>query len=57
MGAAKSRIAEYARPGEVLVSESVVEACEHENVAFTDLGKVELKGVGGPVHLHSARKS
>jgi adenylate cyclase len=52
-----SRIAEYARPGEVLVSESVVEACEHEKVAFTDLGQVELKGVGGPINLHSARKS
>jgi adenylate cyclase len=51
-----SRIAEYARPGEVLVSEAVVEACEHERVAFTDLGAVDLKGVGGPVHLHSARK-
>jgi adenylate cyclase len=52
-----SRIAEYARPGEVLVSEAVVEACEHEQVAFTDLGAVDLKGVGGPVHLHSARRN
>jgi adenylate cyclase len=51
-----SRIAEYARPGEVLVSTAVVEACEHEQVAFTDLGPVDLKGVGGPIHLHSARK-
>jgi adenylate cyclase len=52
-----SRIADYARPGEVLVSDAVVEACEHERVAFTDLGAVDLKGVGGPVHLHSARRS
>jgi adenylate cyclase len=51
-----SRIAEYARPGEVLVSTAVVEACEHEQVAFTDLGPVDLKGVGGPINLHSARK-
>jgi adenylate cyclase len=52
-----SRIAEYARPGEVLVSEAVVRACEHEALAFTDLGPVDLKGVGGPVHLHSARRN
>jgi adenylate cyclase len=52
-----SRIAEYARPGEVLVSGAVVEACEHLQVAFTDLGPVDLKGVGGPVHLHSARRN
>ncbi|HET9497219.1 MAG TPA: adenylate/guanylate cyclase domain-containing protein, partial [Candidatus Limnocylindria bacterium] len=52
-----SRIAEYARPGEVLVSEAVVEACEHVSVDFTDLGAVDLKGVGGPVHLHAARRS
>jgi adenylate cyclase len=52
-----SRIAEYARPGEVLVSEAVVKACEHEALAFTDLGPVDLKGVGGPVHLHSARRN
>jgi class 3 adenylate cyclase/DNA-binding transcriptional MerR regulator len=52
-----SRIAEYARPGEVLVSEAVVEACEHVAIDFTDLGPVDLKGVGGPVHLHAARRS
>jgi adenylate cyclase len=54
-----SRIADYARPGEVLVSEAVVEASEdaqESGVTFTDLGPVELKGVGGPVHLHAARK-
>lgn len=51
-----SRIAEYARPGEVLVSEAVVGACESAKIAFTDLGPVDLKGVGGPVHLHSARR-
>ena len=52
-----SRIAEYARPGEVLVSQAVVEASEEPSVTYTDIGQVELKGVGGPIHLHAARRS
>ena len=55
-----SRIADYARPGEVLVSQSVVEATDEAQSAgldFTDIGPVELKGVGNPVHLHSARRA
>lgn len=52
-----SRIAEYARPGEVLVSQAVVEASEEPGVTYTDIGQVELKGVGGPIHLHAARRS
>jgi class 3 adenylate cyclase/DNA-binding transcriptional MerR regulator len=51
-----SRIAEYARPGEVLVSQAVVEASEEPGVTYTDIGQVELKGVGGPIHLHAARR-
>ena len=51
-----SRIAEYARPGEVLVSEAVVEASPDVEVAFNDLGHVELKGVSGPVHLHAVHR-
>ncbi|MGH2489758.1 MAG: adenylate/guanylate cyclase domain-containing protein [Candidatus Limnocylindria bacterium] len=51
-----SRIAEYARPGEVLVSQAVVEASEGAGAAFTEIGPVELKGVGGTVHLHAARR-
>lgn len=50
-----ARIAEYARPGEVLVSHAVVEAGEIAEVAFTDIGAVELKGVPGAMQLHSAR--
>ena len=50
-----SRIAEYARPGEVLVSQAVVEAAAAAPIAFTDIGEVELKGVGGAMRLHSAR--
>ncbi|MGH2489842.1 MAG: adenylate/guanylate cyclase domain-containing protein, partial [Candidatus Limnocylindria bacterium] len=51
-----SRIAEYARPGEVLVSQAVVDAADRAPVAFTDIGEVELKGVAGAVHLHAAHR-
>jgi adenylate cyclase len=51
-----SRIAEYARPGEVLVSQAVVEASEGAEVAFREIGPVELKGVAGPIHLHAAQR-
>lgn len=51
-----SRIAEYARPGEVLVSQAVVDAASGAPVAFTDIGEVELKGVSGAVHLHAAHR-
>jgi class 3 adenylate cyclase len=49
-----SRIAEYARPGEVLVSQSVVEAATGTEIAFRDIGPVELKGVAGAMRLHAA---
>ncbi len=51
-----ARIAEFARPGEVLVSQEVVEAAEGTPVAFTPTGPVELKGVSGVLHLHTARR-
>ncbi len=50
-----ARIAEFARPGEVLVSQEVVDAAKEAPVTFTDVGPVELKGVSGTIHLHSAR--
>jgi adenylate cyclase len=52
-----SRIAEYARPGEVLVSQAVVDASEGVGATFLEIGPVELKGVAEPVHLHIARRS
>ena len=52
-----SRIADFARPGEVLVSKDVVEASEGVSAHFTDIGPVELKGVGGTVHLLAARRN
>jgi adenylate cyclase len=52
-----ARIAEYARPGEVLVSQEVVDAADGGPVTFTEIGPVELKGVPGPVRLHTARRN
>jgi adenylate cyclase len=52
-----SRIADYARPGEVLVSQAVVEASPDVAAAFTEIGPVELKGVSETVNLHSARRA
>ena len=52
-----SRIAEYARPGEVLVTQEVVDEARAEGVAFREIGPVELKGIGGAVNLHAAQRS
>jgi adenylate cyclase len=51
-----ARIAEYARPGEVLVSREVVDAADPGSVTFTEIGPVELKGVSGPFRLYTARR-
>jgi adenylate cyclase len=52
-----SRIAEYARPGEVLVSQAVVDASRIPEVTFTEIGPVELKGVSGAMQLHAAHQA
>jgi adenylate cyclase len=52
-----ARIAEYARPGEVLVSQEVVDAADGGPVSFTEIGPVELKGVPGRLRLYIARRS
>jgi adenylate cyclase len=52
-----ARIAEYARPNEVLVSQQVVEAAEGTPVAFTEIGSVTLKGVSGTLRLHAAHRA
>ncbi len=51
-----ARIAEYARPGEVIVSQAVVDASGGASVGFAEIGPVELKGVSGPMRLHSASR-
>ena len=52
-----ARIAEYARPGEVLVSQEVVDAADGGPVTFTEIGPVELKGVPRTLRLHTAHRS
>jgi len=49
-----SRIADYARQGEVLVSQEVVDASSGVDLAFREIGPVDLKGVAGAVRLHTA---
>jgi adenylate cyclase len=46
-----ARIADYARPGEVLVSNAVADASQEQGIAFGEIGQVELKGVSGTVQL------
>ncbi len=50
-----ARIADYARPGEVLVTRTVAEASNDAGIAFAEIGPVELKGVAGTVDLLRAR--
>jgi adenylate cyclase len=46
-----ARIADYARPGEVLVSRVVADATSEPDIAFEEIGDVELKGVSGTTQL------
>ena len=50
-----ARIADYARPGEVLVSRAVAEAEQSSGVEYHEIGEVELKGVALPIHLLRAQ--
>jgi adenylate cyclase len=50
-----ARIAEYARPGEVVVSQEVADSANEAPVSFEEIGPVELKGVTGTLRLHTAR--
>jgi adenylate cyclase len=52
-----ARIADYARPGEVLVSRAVVDASPNDGgLAFARIGPVELKGVQAPIELLRAER-
>lgn len=50
-----ARIADYARPGEVLVSDAVREQAESQFL-FEPVGPTELKGILGPVDLYRAAR-
>jgi adenylate cyclase len=52
-----SRIADVARPGEVLVSQEVVRKSSTEELGFVEIGAVDLKGVSGSQLLFSAHRS
>jgi adenylate cyclase len=51
-----ARIADAARPGEVLASQDVVDAAGGAAVTFTEIGPVELKGVSGVIPLFAVRR-
>lgn len=46
-----ARIADYARPGEVLVSQAVADASHEHGITFRDIGPAELRGVSGSMRL------
>ncbi len=52
-----ARIADYARPAEVLVSQVVADASPGTDIAFQPIGEVELKGVAGGVLLYRAQEA
>ena len=49
-----SRIGEFARPGEVLVSDPVMAASKDPDLAFSPIGPILLKGLVHPVNLYAA---
>jgi adenylate cyclase len=51
-----SRIADYARPGEVLVTKEVLDATTTPGMTFREIGPVELKGMSEPVVLFTATR-
>ena len=52
---AAARIGEYARPGEVLVSQPIVDAAAGQ-LSFEPIGAVALKGLPATMELYAARK-
>jgi class 3 adenylate cyclase len=52
-----ARIADVARPHEVVVSQAVVDAADDARILFRAIGPVALKGVAAPVELHLATRA
>jgi adenylate cyclase len=50
-----SRIADYARPGEVLVTQTLADVSREPGISFQGIGQIELKGVAGTVPLLRAQ--
>ena len=51
-----ARIADYAGPGDVFVSQAVIDESTEAAVAFREVGPVELKGVSGTTRLFAASR-
>jgi adenylate cyclase len=54
---AASRIADYARPGEVLVTREVADATDPKAVNFAPIGPVQLKGLTDDLYLLAASRA
>jgi class 3 adenylate cyclase len=52
-----ARIADYAGPHQVLVSDDAKQSCGVDGVEFELVGDVELRGVPSPVRLHRAMRA
>lgn len=51
-----ARVADYARPAEVLVTSDVMAAAGSDDLSYQEIGPVPLKGVADPVTLHVATR-
>jgi adenylate cyclase len=51
-----SRIADHAAPGEVIVSQEVVDAAAGSDLRFREIGPVELKGLAEAMRLYAAER-
>jgi adenylate cyclase len=51
-----ARIGEQAAPGQVLVTQEIVDRVVPDGIAFEPIGAVELKGVSEPVLLHAVTR-
>jgi adenylate cyclase len=51
-----ARIGERAAPGQVLVTQEIVDRVVPDGIAFEPIGAVELKGVSEPVLLHAVTR-
>jgi class 3 adenylate cyclase len=52
-----ARIADYARPREVLVSEAARQSADGDDFAYELVGDVDLKGVSSPVRIHRVTRA
>jgi adenylate cyclase len=51
-----ARIGEHAAPGQVLVTQEIVDRVSSDGLSFEPVGAIELKGVAQPVLLHAATR-